>query len=300
MKRGFGLGVLLLLWMPSLVAAGDLFEFKPVAAGIYAAIAKPPFRGQCNSAIVLLDDGVLVVDTQSSPAQASAVLAQIRALTDKPVRYVVNTHFHRDHWQGNPAYREAWPHGLEIISLEATREQLEMQSKPAPEALPTLTFARRLILRGRARRVELLWLGRGHTDADLVVYLPQDKVLMTGDLLHSWTPYMNDSYPWEWIGTLDRLLKLDFDTVIPGHGDVLHGQAQFDVWKQYLRDLMGDTMEAYKQGTTLEAAKKVVAAKLQAKYTGNFPDTFPKDVLGNIEKAYQVVSGTTPGKSTPM
>jgi glyoxylase-like metal-dependent hydrolase (beta-lactamase superfamily II) len=300
MKQGFGLGVLLLLWVPSLVAADDLFEFKPVADGIYAAIAKPPFRGQCNSAIILLDDGVLVVDTQSSPAQASPVIAQIRALTDKPVRYVVNTHFHWDHWQGNPAYREAWPHGLEIISLEATREYLEMQSKTAPEALPTLTFARRLILHGRARRVELLWLGRGHTDADLVVYLPQDKILVTGDLLHNWTPYMNDSYPWEWIGTLDRLLKLDFDTVIPGHGDVLHGQAQFAVWKQYLRDLMGETMEAYKQGATLEVAKKVVAAKLQAKYTGHFPDTFPKDVLGNIEKAYEVVSGTTPGKSAPM
>jgi glyoxylase-like metal-dependent hydrolase (beta-lactamase superfamily II) len=111
---------------------------------------------------------------------------------------------------------------------------------------------------------------------------------------------MNDSYPWEWIGTLDRLLKLDFDTVIPGHGDILHGKAQFDVWKQYLRDLMSETMEAFKQGATLEAAKQTVAAKLQAKYAGKFPDTFPKDVLRNIEKAYQVVSGKTPEKSSPM
>jgi glyoxylase-like metal-dependent hydrolase (beta-lactamase superfamily II) len=300
MKRLVGLGVLLLLGLPCLVAADDLFEFKPVAAGIYAAIARSPFRGQCNSAIILLDEGVLVVDTQSSPEQARAVIAQVRALTDKPVRYVVNTHFHRDHWQGNPAYREAWPHGLEIIALEAMREHLEMRGKTESDVLPTLTFERRLILRQGARRVELLWLGRGHTDADLVVYLPQDKVLMSGDLLHTWTPYMGDSYPWEWIGTLDRLRKLDFETVIPGHGDVLHGKAQCDLWKQYLRDLMGETMEAYKQGATLAAAQKTVAAKLEAKYAGKFPDTFPKDVLRNIEKAYQVASGRVPEKSAPM
>ena len=286
--------------MPSLMAADDLFEFKPVAEGVYAAIAPLPWRGLCNSAIVLLDDGVLVVDTQSSPEQARAVIAKIRALTDKPVRYVVNTHFHFDHWQGNPAYREAWPHGLEIISLEATRERIEMQSHLAPEALPTLTFARRLVLHGRTRRVELLWLGRGHTDADLVVYLPQDKVLIPGDLLHPWGPSMMHSYPWEWIGTIDRLEKLDFDTVIPGHGEVLHGKALFDVWKQFLRDLMGETMEAYKQGATLEAAKKTVAAKLHTKYADKFPDVFPQAVLWDIEKAYEVVSGKTPEKSAPM
>ena len=299
MKRFACLGPLLLLLQPCLVA-DDPFEFKPVAEGIYAAIGKPPFRGQCNSAIILLDDGVLVVDTQSSPAQACAVIAQVRALTDKPVRYVVNTHFHGDHWQGNPAYREAWPRGLEIIALEAMREHLEMRGKTAADGLPSLSLERRLILRSGARRVELLWLGRGHTDADMVVYLPQEKILMTGDLLHTWTPYMGDSYPWEWIGTLDRLAKLDFETVIPGHGDLLHGKAQFDVWKQYLRDLMSETTEAWKQGVTLAAAQKTVAAKLVAKYADKFPETFPKDVLRNIEKAYQVASGKVPEKSSPM
>ncbi len=300
MMRRLGWGVLLALWVPSLVTADDLFECKPVAEGVYAMIAQMPFRGQCNSAIIVLDHGVLVVDTQSNPEQARAVVAKVRTLTDKPVRYVVNTHHHPDHWQGNAAYFEAWPHGIDIISLAATREHLLAAGKTVADALPTLTFERRLILHGRARRVELLWVGRGHTDADMVVYLPQDKILITGDLLHCWTPYMGDSYPWEWIGTLDRAAKLDFDTVIPGHGDILRGKEQFALWKKYLRDLMGETTEAQRQGASLEAVKKSVAAKLVGKYGGKFPDAFPQEVIGNIEKAYQVVTGKVPERCSPM
>src|SRR5437879_10587886 len=128
MKRLFCLFSLLLLPATRL-AADDLFDIKPVADGVYAAIAKPAYKVNCNAAIILFDDAVLVVDTHSKPSAARALIEQIKKLTDKPVRYVVNTHFHWDHYQGNQAYPSSWPAGVEIISSEATRANIEQRSE---------------------------------------------------------------------------------------------------------------------------------------------------------------------------
>ena len=108
----------------SVASAQQLFDIKPVADGVYAALAKPAYKTNCNAAIIMLDDGVLVVDTHSKPSAARGLIAEIKQLTDKPVKYVVNTHFHWDHYQGNQAYPSSWPAGLEIISSQATRESI--------------------------------------------------------------------------------------------------------------------------------------------------------------------------------
>src|SRR5437870_6626786 len=129
MKRLLCLFSLLLL-PATCLAADDLFDIKPVADGVYAAIAKPAYKINCNAAIILFDDAVLVVDTHSKPSAARALIEQIKKLTDKPVRYVVNTHFHWDHYQGNQAYPSSWPAGVEIISSEATRLNIEQRGIP--------------------------------------------------------------------------------------------------------------------------------------------------------------------------
>ena len=116
---------LFLLFPLTSFAADDLFEIKPIADGVYAAIAKPSYRVNCNAAIIVLSDGVLVVDTHSKPSAARALIEQIKKLTPKPVKFVVNTHFHWDHYQGNEAYPSSWPAGVEIISSEATRTNIE-------------------------------------------------------------------------------------------------------------------------------------------------------------------------------
>src|SRR5256714_9964420 len=121
---------ILFLFLPASSVADDLFDIKPVADGIYAAIAKPAYKVNCNAVIILLDDGVLVVDTHSKPSAARALIEQIKKLTPKPVKYVVNTHFHWDHYQGNEAYPSSWPAGIEIISSEATRESIERRGIP--------------------------------------------------------------------------------------------------------------------------------------------------------------------------
>jgi glyoxylase-like metal-dependent hydrolase (beta-lactamase superfamily II) len=124
MKLRFALFFFLLSSMP-VFAAEDLFDIKLVADGVYAAISKPAYKVNCNAAIILLDDGVLVVDTHSKPSAARALIEQIKKLTPKPVKFVVNTHFHWDHYQGNEAYPSSWPAGVEIISSEATRANIE-------------------------------------------------------------------------------------------------------------------------------------------------------------------------------
>jgi glyoxylase-like metal-dependent hydrolase (beta-lactamase superfamily II) len=323
------------------LAAEELFELKPVADGVYAAIAKPATKVNCNGAVILLDDGVMVVDTFSKPSAARALMEQIKSVTPKPVKYVVDTHFHWDHYYGNEVYLGAWPAGVEIISSEATRQNIEQRGIPrvkreilevpkeietlkadlakAADAtkkaeiqenlrqteaylaelkamrvtLPTLTFDRSLILYRQSRTVEILYLGKGHTDGDAVVYLPKEKVIITGDALHGWTPYMGDSYPYDWIRMLEATEKLDFDYIIGGHGGVMRGKGQFQMWEQYFRDLLAETAAAYAQGATLEETRQRVAAALVPKYTGKMPATFPQDVVGNIEKAYRVVSGAT-------
>src|ERR1700747_764146 len=116
----------LFLFLPcSSRAADDLFDIKPMAEGVYAAIAKPAYKIHCNPAIIVLGDGVLVVDTHSKPSAARALIEQIKKLTPKPVKFVVNTHFHWDHYQGNEAYPSSWPAGVEIISSEATRQNIQ-------------------------------------------------------------------------------------------------------------------------------------------------------------------------------
>jgi len=319
-------------------AADDLFDIKPVAEGVYAAIAKPAYKVNCNAVIILLDDGVLVVDTHSKPSAARALIEQIKKITDKPVRYVVNTHFHWDHYQGNQAYPSSWPAGVEIISSQATRDNIAQRGIPRVKheiatipqeieglksdltkatdptkkeqirsnlaqaeayldelksmqvTLPSMTFDRSMVMYRRSRTVEFLWLGNAHTNGDVFVFLPHEKILVTGDALHGWTPYMGDSYPYDWIQTLDAAEKLDFDQVIGGHGDVMHGKQKFELWKQYFRDLMDETGQAYARGASLEDAEKEVSKTLAAKYADKFDPAFPQSVISNIAKAYQVIA----------
>ena len=336
MKRALWFVVFLLFSVTCL--ADDLFDIKPVAEGVYAAIAKPAYKVNCNAVIILLDDGVLVVDTHSKPSAARGLIDQIKKMTDKPVKYVVNTHFHWDHYQGNQAYPSSWPAGVEIISSEATRLSIERKGIPRVKheiitmpqdieelkadlakatdpkqkdeirqnlvqaedylaelksmqvTLPTMTFDRSLILHRKSRIVEILWLGRAHTDGDVFVYLPKEKVLATGDALHGWTPYMGDSYPYEWIETLDAAEKLDFDQVIGGHGEVMKGKQKFELWKEYFGELMKQTAQAYAEGATLEQAQKQVSQLLTAKYADKFDPKFPQSVGSNVAKAYQVIA----------
>jgi cyclase len=316
------------------------FEVSKVTDGVWAAVAAPAYKVNCNTAIIEDDDGVMVVDTHSKPSAAKVIVAQLRELTAKPVRYVVNTHFHWDHWHGNEVYPQAYPHA-EIVTNQMTREamlnkglkriqdhvrtvpgeirKLEAdvaaargdartrleedlrlarayldEVKGLRPALPTLAFDHTMKLYRHDREIHLLHLGRAHTEGDVFVYLPKEKLVITGDAVIGWTPYMGDGFPEEWAGTLDRLAALDFTQLIMGHGEPA-GRDWLATFRGYVHDMVTGVRREVAAGATLDEVKQRVPAALAGRYEKPFSvygDYRPwrAGVLGNVERTYAMVS----------
>jgi len=179
------------------------------------------------------DDGLLVVDSRMSHRRGAELKAELREL-DLPVRWLVNTHYHYDHTWGNSAFGmvELWAHERCPVTLlarsedwrarlvtedpEHAEEYQEVVVVPPDHLLADMTS---IDLGGRT--VELRFLGRGHTDSDVVVRVPEAGVLFAGDLLENGAPpYFDDGYPLDWPATIEALLALVAGPVAPGHGDV--------------------------------------------------------------------------------
>ena len=148
-----------------------------------------------------------------------------------------------------------------------SRAYLE-QVKETRVTPPNLTIDKKMTLFRGGREIQILYLGRGHTDTDVVVLLPKERIVCTGDLIESQISYMGDSFPEEWIATLDRLKALNFDTVMPGHGVVFKGTAKIDAFQKYLRDVINQVNASRKQGLSAEEAAKRVDVTA---YSGEFP-----------------------------
>jgi glyoxylase-like metal-dependent hydrolase (beta-lactamase superfamily II) len=322
----------------------DLFEFKQVADGVYAAVAAPQYKVNSNAAVILTNDGVVVVDSHSKPSAAQALYKEIRGVTKNPVRKIINTHFHWDHWQGNQVYAAESPN-LEIIASERTKANLtkpdagvggvpfiekqlaalpqeieklkdEITKASSPEqkarleanlrqaeaylaelkglkpTLPTRTVSSTVTLDEQGREIQLLLLGRGHTDGDVYTYLPKEKVVVTGDAVIDWMPFLNDGYPEEWVQTLTALEKVDFTHMILGHGDVAT-KDHLVFFKGYLSDLIAAVKKAAADGGTLTEMQKVIPDQLAPKYErgmSKYPLGQYRDRVGlNIEMVHQKV-----------
>lgn len=291
-----------LLQAPTPPLIGKAYTFEKIADGVYYATATGALVTGSNNVAIVGSRDVLVVDTGTSPAAARAFVADLRRVTTKPVRYVVNTHFHYDHTDGNQVYagkadiiahdyvkqamqtldvlhREPYqtsqlvnvPRRIEDLKRQiagakdtSSKQMLEQQLKVAQEGFeqlkeikltpPNVTYSTKKVLDLGGREVQLLFLGRGHTNGDTVVYLPKEKVVATGDLMESQIAYMGDAQFAEWLTTLDALKKLDFDTDLPGHGMPFRGKELINAFQGYLRDLMKQGADLRKQGVTAEAA----------------------------------------------
>ena len=146
----------------------------------------------------------------------------------------------------------------------------------------------------RDREIQLLHLGRAHTEGDVFVYLPKEKVVITGDAVIGWTPFMGDGYPEDWVATLDRLPQLDFTRIIMGHGNVA-GHEWLSTFRSYIHDMVEAVRQEAAAGATLEELKQRVPAKLAPTYEKPFSaygDYRPwrQGVLANIERTYALVS----------
>ena len=303
----------------SQAATGDTVEtpthrFQKIAEGVYFAVGTGSIHVMSNSMVVIGDTDVLVVDSHVTPAAARALLKSIEALTDKPVRYLVNTHYHFDHAHGN----QAFPDGVEIIGHEYTREKLlgpvleestflsfttalpaqiedlkrrinieSLHSRMASlearlrvqedyleataEIVPTppnITLRTEMSIYMGDREIRLLHLGRGHTGGDVVVFLPAERIVFTGDLMLPFLSYMGDGFVDEWPATLEALKQLDFDVLLPGHGAPLRDKAFICHIQGYLEDLWKRASEAKANGLSAEKAAEQID---MTDHKGNIP-----------------------------
>lgn len=301
-------------------------KFKKLKEGIYLAYRPETLRYwvEGNVVIIVNDSDVVVVDASGTPRSAQTVIAEIRRLTNKPVRYLINTHGHGDHTIGNQEYVKAFP-GIEIVAHEKTAEYISgagyqyvddiarstesrkkegeaeiarlqaagrQADRPVIENLtqyyrhdinvrqteyrkvkrtpPTITVAGGMRLRRGDRIIEVLHLGAGDTPGDLIVYLPRERLVCTGDMVTQPVPFGFSRFPLEWKETLNQLSQLDFDILVPGHGEVQQG-------KDYLRSVMSllqsvqDQVEAgVAAGLELEAVRgKVDLSEFVQRFAGN-------------------------------
>jgi cyclase len=268
--------------------------------GIYTIRHKdaPDTFPQGNTTVIIGEREVLVIDSCYLPSSAEEDIAQIRQWTTKPVRFLLNTHWHYDHTMGNAAYRDAFP-GLVVLAQTETRNQIagynphwfesfpgraegfqkmidsgkggdgkaltpneiqELKTAAAgiqpvwtefkvlrvrlAELTPDVAFEHEMTIDLGNREVQLKHLGRGNTRGDALVYLPKEKILITGDLLDHPVPYFFGGYPEEQIATLQRIAQIDVQTIVPGHGEVLHDKVYLQQEIDFISAVVAKVKEA--------------------------------------------------------
>jgi glyoxylase-like metal-dependent hydrolase (beta-lactamase superfamily II) len=226
------------------------FEVVKVAADLHAIYG---LGG--NVGVLRTEEGSVVVDTMTFALQGREIRERAEQLGG-PVQAIVNTHYHQDHTHGNPAF----PSGTRVVSTDRTLAYMdaldaEYWSGEAAGTLPNETFEQDHTLSIGGKTLRLLHLGRGHTDGDLVVHFVEDRTVHTGDL------FFNGRYPnidleaggsvREWSTTIDRILELDFDHLIPGHGPVTDA-AGLRAFQRFMVHLAEVGREAERSGRSLE------------------------------------------------
>lgn len=290
---------------------GPAFTFNKIADGIYHAVGTGSLVVMSNAAIIETDRDVLVVDSHVSPGGAWALREELKTITSKPIRFVVNSHYHFDHSHGNQIYgpdvqiigtefaremilagksqdsraREFYVGGVPA-QIESVKKRLASATDPAEKARleaqlavqqnhlegtnavkptpPNVTLNERLTLHHGGREIRIMFMGRGHTAGDVIVYLPKERLIATGDLLVEGTSYSGDAYIPEWIETLEKVKALDFDTILPGHGNALKGKTKIDHFQAYLRALWSEAKRMHDAGVPVEEAAKTIDLRSQA------------------------------------
>ena len=266
-------------------------------------------EGDPNTGIVIGDDAVMVIDTQATPVMAQDVIRRIREVTDKPIKYVTLSHYHAVRVLGASAYNPqqiiASQDTYDLIVQRGEQDKASeigrfprlfqaVESVPAGMTWPTITFTGKMTLWMGTLEVQILQLGRGHTKGDTVVWLPQDKVLFSGDLVEfDATPYAGDAYFQDWPGTLDNIAALKPEKLVPGRGAALTNpaevQAGLDGTRAFVSALFASVKAGAAQGKALRAVYEETLKTLEPTY-GHwviFKHCMPFDVTRAYDEATQ-------------
>ena len=290
-------------------SAADLEEKKVTFSQISEHAWAYTAEGDPNTGIIIGEDAVLVADTQATPAMAADVIRRIREVTDKPIKYVVLTHYHAVRVLGASAYQPqqilASQDTYDLIVERGEQDKASeigrfprlfqnVETVPSGLTWPTITFNGKMTLWLGKLEVQLLQLGRGHTKGDTVVWLPSEKTLLSGDLVEfDATPYAGDAYFQDWPQTLDNIAALNPRALVPGRGPALLGEEQVKAGLECTRDFISDVWTSVKAGAEagldLRKVYEKTFAKLQPKY-GNwviFNHCMPFDVTRAYDEATQ-------------
>jgi glyoxylase-like metal-dependent hydrolase (beta-lactamase superfamily II) len=289
---------------------GDLSEKKVTFAELGEGAYAYTTEGDPNSGVIIGDDAVMVVDARATPVLARELVAAIRTVTDKPIRWVVLTHYHAVRVLGASAY------GAEhIIASEATlgliRERgaqdwaSEVQRFPrlfqAAETVPgltwpTITFETRMTVQLGKRVVEISHPGRGHTKGDTIVWLPEQRILYSGDLVeYGAAPYAGDAYFTDWPGTLARLAAMKPVKLVPGRGDALTTEKDSQEAIEQTRRFVSELHEAVQRGRGAGRSLKSVFDEVHGALTPRygkwviFEHCLPFDVSRSYDEAGGIV-----------
>ena len=225
----------------SFASQDDLEEkkksFIELAEGAYGYTAE----GDPNSGVIIGEDSVMVIEAQATPRMAEDVIAKVRSVTDKPIKYLVLTHYHPVRVLGAAAYQadeiitsfKTWEmiqeRGQQDWASEFGRFPRLFRGHESIEGLtyPTMTFTEKMTIDLGNKKVELLHIGEGHTRGDIIAWLPEEKVCFAGDLVeYGATPYCGDAQLKKWPRTLERLAKMGPKAMVPGRGDALTSESQ--------------------------------------------------------------------------
>lgn len=290
--------------MPPVPGSLPAHRFEKVAEGVYYATATGSVTIGSNAVVIVNDEDVLLVDPGITPAAATTFIADVKTLTSKPVKYVVDTHYHYDHAFGNQVFgpdvtiighdttrrrltgpgslkeRTYLTNGSGAIAARFTllKRQISEATDPQQRAVlerqlvihqqyadeqpklkptpPNATLSRDMTLHRGGREIQIRFMGRAHTDGDVVVFLPRERMVATGDMITSALSYTGDAFVEEWPATLEQVMTLDFDTVLPGHGTVFKGKDHIRNLQAYWRDFYQQATALRKQGVPPEEAAK--------------------------------------------
>ena len=266
-------------------------------------------EGDPNTGIVIGDDAVMVIDTQATPAMAQDVIRRIREVTDKPIKYIMLSHYHAVRVLGASAYQPehiiASEDTLSLIKERGEQDKASeigrfprlfraVESVPPGLTWPSITFRGKMTLWLGTLEVQLLQLGRGHTKGDTVVWLPAERTLFSGDLVEfDATPYAGDAYFSDWPQTLQNLAALQPLALVPGRGAALKGEAMVAQGLQGTREFIADVLASVQagaaEGKDLKAVYRETVAALRPKY-GHwviFDHSMPFDVTRAYDEATQ-------------
>ncbi len=292
-------------------STGDTAEqrstLEELAAGVYAFTA----QGDPNVGAVVGADSVLCVDARATPTAAGEWLAALRQVTDKPVEWLVLTHYHAVRVLGASAFEgrhvvahsgtHAWIHERGAQDWESEYRRFPRLFRDAGSipglTYPDVSFADTLVLELGGREVQLRWLGGGHTQGDAAVWLPEEKVLFAGDLVEARAaPYMGDALVEEWqAGTLDRVDSLGAEILVPGRGPALRGDEVgrgIAETREYLQTIWTTVRGAHARGASLREAGEEARAALEPRFGDWW--IFEHCLPFNVARCYDEASGLEP------